>query len=272
MKVLDLFSGGGGLSYGLEKAGMETIAFCENDSDCHVILSKHWPKTPIFTDIKELKAHRTDFGEILHLENGMPINLATSYDGEIDLICGGYPCTGHSVAGKKDGFKNEKSALWGEYFRIIGEVRPKYCIIENSHNLRSTGLVEVLRDIGKIGYNAEWSVISAYSVGAPHQRERIYIVLWRADVPYCDPFRPWQSVSEKEKTSCGWWSMRRFKRSPLFGKIGSFEPKILRNVDGLSKGLLRAEEEKIKQIGNAVVPQIAELIGKQLMKHERERA
>lgn len=245
MKVLDLFSGIGGFSLGLERAGMKTVAFCEIDLDCRKVLRRHWPATTIYHDIKMLS------GKFI----------------EVDVICGGFPCIGHSVAGKKEGFKNEQSNLWHEYLRLIREIKPKYCIIENSPNLRNTGLVEMLKALDEIGYDAEWSVVSAYSVGSPHQRERLYIVLWRRDLPYCNPFRFWQADTEKEKASCWWWSKRLFKRSSLFGRIGEIKPTILRSPDGIQQ---RLDENRIKQLGNTVLPQIPELIGRAIMESQNE--
>lgn len=251
MKVLDLFSGIGGFSLGLERAGMETVAFCEIDKHCQAVLRKHWPYTVIFDDVKEVNGKMmVDFG--------------------IDLICGGYPCVGHSVAGKKEGFKNENSALWREYLRIVGEIKPRYCIIENSPNLRNTGLVEILKAFNEVGYNAEWSVISAYSIGAPHQRERLYIVLWRKDLSYPNPFRFWETYIEKEKAKSFWWAKRLFKRPSLFTTLSKIKSTICVSNDGLSKELLRYEENKIKMLGNSVVPFIPELIGNMIMEYEGE--
>lgn len=257
MRVLDLFSGIAGLSRGLEAAGMTTVAFCENDLHARAILKKHYPKIPIVKDVKNIYVDDRDF--FLCDENG------AITDQEIDIICGGYPCTGHSVAGKKEGLKNEASGLWSEYRRIIGEVRPKYVLIENSPNLRSTGLVEVLKDFDALGYNAEFSVVSGYSIGAPHQRERLYLLAWRPDIPYCDPFRPWNANSEKAKSKQEWWSEGWIKRSDLFEQGREIEPRVCRVDNGLSKGLHRINEERIKRLGNSVVPQIAELIGRQIM-------
>lgn len=248
MKVLDLFSGIGGFSLGLEKAGMETVAFCEIDPHCSKVLEKHWPRVDNFRDIKQL--------------TGKYLN------GVVDLICGGYPCTGHSVAGQKKGFKDERSNLWLEYLRLIKEIKPRYCIIENSPNLRSTGMGQLLKDVHAVGYNAEWSIISAYSIGSPHQRERLFIVLWRGDVPYCNPFRLWQADPQKKKISSRWWSERLFKRSPLFKQASKIESRVLQFDDGISQELSE-NEIKIKMLGNSLLPQIPELIGRALMEHER---
>lgn len=256
LKVLDLFSGIGGFSLGLERTGgFKTECFVEIDQDCRNVLKKHWPEVPIYIDVKKVHAILKDL-------QGLWLNKT------IDVITGGYPCTGHSVAGKKEGLKNEGSGLWREFHRLIGEIKPKYVIIENSHNLRSTGLERVLQDLDAVGYNAEFSIISAYSVGAPHQRERIYIVAWRKDIPYCDPFRSWSTYSAKKETKQEWWPKRRFERDPVFLEAGKAMSQGSINIDGLPRDVVRLNEEKIKQLGNSLVPQIPEQIGLAILENE----
>lgn len=252
LKVLELFAGLGGFSLGLERAGMMTVASCEIDPACQAVLKHHWPDVPIFPDVTKLNQF-----ELMERINHSP-----------DLICGGYPCTGHSVAGKKKGFDNEGSSLWREYLRLAQQIKPRYCIIENSHNLRSTGLAELLQAFNEIGYDAEWSIISGYSVGAPHQRERIYIVFWRRDIPYPNPFRCWQADPEKEETSQGWWAKRRIKRDSVFRQVSQVRSRVLQLADGVSENLVKAQEYKIAMLGNALIPQIPELIGRALVEHE----
>lgn len=162
MKVLDLFSGIGGFSLGLERAGMETVAFCEVDETCQRVLEKHWPEIPIWDDVKSLNKNALS---------------AIGID-QIDVICGGFPCQDISVAGKGKGLKGERSGLWFEYKRLIGDLRPRYAIIENVANLRSRGLTTVLQDLRALGYNVEWHIISACSIGAVHRRERIWIIAY----------------------------------------------------------------------------------------------
>lgn len=159
-QILDIFSGIGGFSLGLEKAGMKTIAFCEINPFCRKILTRHWPSVPIFSDItiltnKDLKT--------------LP---------RIDVIAGGFPCQDISVAGKQKGIRAKRSGLWKEFVRLINEIRPKYAIIENVANLRSSGLITILQDLWKIGYNAEWHCIPASIFGAPHRRDRIWIIAY----------------------------------------------------------------------------------------------
>ena len=161
MNVLDLFSGIGGFSLGLERAGMKTVAFCEVDKKCQQVLKKHWPGVPIFEDVSTLKG--ADIEET------------------VDVICGGFPCQDISLAGKGAGLEGKRSGLWSEFKRLIEEIKPKYAIIENVSALRSRGLDQVLREISEIGYDAEWHCITAASIGAPHRRDRIWIVAYPRD-------------------------------------------------------------------------------------------
>jgi DNA (cytosine-5)-methyltransferase 1 len=160
MKVLDLFSGIGGFSLGLERAGMETIAFCEIEKYPCSILKKHWPDVPIFNDVKELHA------------KDLP--------GAVDLICGGYPCQPFSVAGKRAG-KDDDRHLWPEIVRIIRELdattgKPDWCIFENVGGHVSMGLDQVLADLEGEGYTCWPFIIPACAVNAPHRRDRVWIV------------------------------------------------------------------------------------------------
>ena len=159
MKVLDLFSGIGGFSLALERVGFQTAMFCEIDPFCQSILRKHWPHVPICDDIKSLK-------------------IVPKVASKIDLICGGFPCQDISLAGEKIGIRGERSGLWKEFKKIIKKVRPSYAIIENVAALRTNGLITVLQDLWSIGYDAEWEIISAAQVGAPHRRDRIWIVAY----------------------------------------------------------------------------------------------
>ena len=190
LKVLDLFSGIGGFSLGLERTGgFETVAFCEIDEHARKVLNKNWPGTPLFRDVEKLRVRGSLLGDI-RLEAG---HLTYAIDAnDIQVICGGFPCQDISVAGKKEGLKGERSGLWREFKRLIKEIKPRYAIIENVANLRSNGLQQVLKDLWQIGYASEWHIISARSVGAPHLRERIWIVAY-----------PDSEGLEGQRISCG---------------------------------------------------------------------
>ena len=154
MKVLDLFSGIGGFSLGLERAGMQTVAFCEIDPFGRRVLAKHWPDIPCHDDVTTREFH----------------------EGEADVICGGFPCQDISLAGAGAGLSGERSGLYRELVRAIRLVRPRYAIVENVAALLSRGMGTVLGDMAEIGYDAEWHCIPASAVGAPHRRDRVWIV------------------------------------------------------------------------------------------------
>ena len=245
MKVLDLFSGIGGFSLGLERAGMTTVAFCEIDKKAQQVLRNHWPNVPIFEDVCTLTKELLD-------ERGITI----------DGICGGFPCQDISLAGKGAGIEGERSGLWTEYARIISELRPKFVIVENVSALLSRGLDRVLGDLAEIGYDAEWHCIPASAVGLPQSRDRIWIVAYSQRNRW---LRLDKSIKNSRASiniqSCVAGGANPFQLLPAVGEF-FIEPNsdFSRNDDGLSDGL-----DRLKQLGNAVVPQIPELIGKAIM-------
>ena len=158
MKVLDLFSGIGGFSIGLEKAGFETVAFCEIEPYCRGVLERHWPDTPIYGDVKQLTA------EQLRADGIIP-----------DVIVGGYPCQPFSVAGRQRGEEDPRH-LWPEVHRLIRELRPRWVICENVSGHIKLGLDEVLSTLEAEGYTVWPFIIPACSIDAPHKRDRVWIV------------------------------------------------------------------------------------------------
>ena len=159
MKLLDTFAGIGGFSYAAEKlvGGFETTQFIEINPYCQKVLNKHWSHVPIHDDI-------TTF---------------TAKPGEFDIITGGFPCQDISVAGLQKGITKEtRSGLFYELIRVIRMVRPKYVVLENVAAILNRGLDIVLRELFEAGYDAEWAVISASSLGACHQRSRWWLVAY----------------------------------------------------------------------------------------------
>lgn len=234
MRVLDLFSGIGGFSLGLERAGMETVAFCERDAYCQAVLRKHWPEVPCFDDIHTLDAER--LGRL----------------GRIDVVCGGFPCQPFSVAGQQKG-KDDDRHLWPEMRRVIAQARPAWVIGENVAGIISVALDEVLLDLESLGYTARAFVIPACAVGASHQRDRVWIVA-NAD---------------------GQGSQERFMHPEIPGEAGrhdygenasldpwrTSEPALVRAFHGIP-----GRVDRIRSLGNAVVPQIPEIIGRAIMR------
>ena len=164
MKVLSLFSGIGGLDLAAEWSGMEVVAFCEIEPYAVSILQRRWPNVPIFNDVCTL-------GRDTLSERGI-------WPDDIDVIVGGFPCQPFSIAGKRRG-KEDERFLWGEFSRLIEEIRPAWVVGENVPGLISIALDDVLADLESKGYGCLPLVYPAAAVGAPHKRERIFIVAHR---------------------------------------------------------------------------------------------
>jgi len=256
-KVLDLFAGIGGFSLGLEATGgFETTAFCELDKKAQLVLKKHWPDVPIYEDIKELTYER------LQADGNVP-----------SVITGGFPCQDISCAGKAKGILAERSGLWSEMFRLIRDVRPTWAIIENVSALRSKGLTLVLQNLCEIGYMCEWHCIPASAVGAPHQRDRIWIVAYPlSECPQPrirETLSRWKDSEASDTEPCCGSTGRDTLLSEFCDEershdiLGIFhqdfwavEPNVGRVAHGIPKRV-----DRLKQLGNSVVPQIPYLLG-----------
>jgi DNA (cytosine-5)-methyltransferase 1 len=238
LKVLDLFSGIGGFSLGLERTGgFETVAFCEIDPFCRRVLAKHWPGVQQYDDIRTLTAAR----------------LAS--DGiAVDAICGGFPCQDISLAGDGLGLDGARSGLWSEYARLIGELQPKRVLVENVAALLGRGLDRVLGDLATLGYDAEWHCIPASYAGLRHLRDRVWIVAY----PECD------SVQGRAHVTEAWRQKSRAEQL-----AGLVQPCAWPTVSGArDRGTGHGVPDGIhrnKSLGNAVVPQIPELIGRAIL-------
>jgi DNA (cytosine-5)-methyltransferase 1 len=167
LTIGSLFSGIGGLELGLERASLGAVQWqVEIDPYCRLVLARHFPHVPRFTDVRSVGA----------ASNGHPYALTP-----VDLICGGSPCQGLSSAGKRKGFADPRSGLWSEFARVVSELRPRLVLVENVASGRSRFLPRVLGDLAALGYDAEWDCIGARDVGAPHERDRLFILGWRCD-------------------------------------------------------------------------------------------
>lgn len=157
LTVGSLFSGVGGFDLGFERAGMSTRWFCEQDEFCTRVLNKHWPDVPVYPDITDLKGADVE---------------------PVDVLCGGFPCQDLSVAGRGAGLAGARSGLWFEYARLIDELRPRYVVVENVRGLLARGMGVVVGELAELGFDAEWAIVPASGVGAPHLRERVWIVAY----------------------------------------------------------------------------------------------
>lgn len=234
LKVLDLFSGIGGFSLGLERTGgFETVAFCEIEEFPRRVLAKHWPKVPCYHDVRDLTVDTLRRDGIA-----------------IDVICGGFPCQDISLAGKGAGLAGERSGLWFEFARLICEVRPHYVFVENVSALLARGLDRVLGDLAALRYDAEWHCIPAYYVGVPQPRDRVWIVAY-------DPSRI-QQPGRTQGNLLGLqgsilpesWPADDYSAEPDIPRVASGVPSRFHRISGL---------------GNAVVPQIPEMIGRAIL-------
>lgn len=255
-----LFSGIGGFDLGFQWAGIKTVWQVEINGYCRKVLARHFPEAERFSDIREVGAH----------------NLKG-----VDIISGGFPCQDISVAGKQAGIDGERSGLWAEFYRIIGELRPRYVVIENVANLVVLGLERVLSDLASIGYDAEWQIISANDVGAPHLRKRIWIVAYpasdRSETGVADqergdkgePTEPLNGSEVVADPNQQHGNNRRFRTGKIRQQTPSglrpsehwsVEPDVGRVANGIPKRV-----DRLKGLGNAIIPQIAKIIGWRLV-------
>tara|TARA_Y100000310_G_scaffold338756_1_gene429352 strand:- start:1399 stop:2292 length:894 start_codon:yes stop_codon:yes gene_type:complete len=246
LRVLDLFSGIGGFSLGLERTGgFETVAFCEIEPFPRKVLAKHWPEVPIYDDVRTLTASRLAADGIA-----------------VDVICGGFPCQDLSTSGSGLGLDGERSGLWREQARLVREVRPRYVIVENSTELLNRWLGDVLGALAKIGYDAEWECIPAAAVGAPHRRDRIWIIAYptgfglQGQGGLLDAIHPAPDAYREAG-----------------GLVHAFQRNALPFVCGRHDGVpARVARDRLHALGNAVDHQIPELIGNAILAAEQMRA
>lgn len=277
MRIGSLFSGVGGLERGLELAGLGTVAFqCEIDPFCRQVLAKHWPNATRYNDVREV-GHGT---------------------ARVDVLCGGFPCQDVSLAGKRAGLSGERSGLWYEYLRVIRELAPSIVVIENVLGLRTRGLRDVLAGVADLGFDAEWCDLSAEEVGAPHRRRRLFIVAAHPEriVVRGEPGwlgrSCWARAAELANHGDAGTSahadsegepqpQRRLANQWRRASDGGWRPPVspIRGVDAgvsdrMDGGLgSRMPTEKhgrrLKALGNAVVPQCAELVGRAILEATR---
>ena len=267
-----LFSGIGGFDLGFERANIETVWQSETEPYCRKILKLRFPDTKLHGDIRRIGGKNLE---------------------KVDIISGGFPCQDISTAGKRAGIRGNRSGLWFEMLRICHEMGPRYLVVENVAALLVRGIGEVLGTLSEIGYDAEWEVVSAADVGASHLRRRIWIIAYPngdhigherggkpnegglQEIPgdglgdlrgeISDPYEiglkdaserhsevsePGRSHPKKKDGIGGWWAA---------------EPDVGRVAHGIP-----ARVDRLKSLGNAIVPQIAFLIGKKIVEIDRK--
>ena len=217
-----LFAGIGGLDLGLERAGLQCKWQVEIDDYCQRVLAKHWPNVRRWDDVRTFPPPEGSW--------------------EVDLICGGFPCQDISDAGPRIGIDGNRSGLWSEFARIIRHLRPRYVLVENVAALLVRGMDRVLGDLAACGYDAEWDVLPAYSFGAPHKRERIFIVAHTTKQRLQG--KNGKNILRSCVTRSCWWHSE-----PSLGRVANGIP---------------SRVDRLRGLGNAVVPQVAEYIGRRI--------
>lgn len=255
LKVFDCYSGIGGFSYGLQMTGgFETVAFCEINPYCQKVLHKHWSDVPCFDDVKRIDSKT--------IEQLPPIDCFTA----------GFPCQPFSIAGNMKG-SNDNRNLWSETIRVIRLLRPRYIILENVPNIRTIerGYVfgRILADLAQSGYDAEWQCISARSVGAPHKRERVFLIAYSNSIRRRTVFNHVESNVETRpdewKTAQGitrWSDCQRWFMSFMETNRLRDASRVQRDDDGISRRL-----DRLRGLGNAVVPQVVSILGYLILNH-----
>jgi DNA (cytosine-5)-methyltransferase 1 len=241
-----LFAGIGGFDLGLERAGMVCKWQVEIDDYANRVLEKHWPNVERYRDIRTFP------------EKCPSPWLGGSWRDKyaVDVICGGFPCQDISYAGRGAGLDGERSGLFFEAIRVVRELQPRAVVLENVAALLTRGLDRVLGTLAEIGYDAEWHCIPAAAVGAHHIRERVFIVACRSNAKCLRWERCW-NVPQPIAA----WSYEQFERL-LSAATQHAVPAGSRG--GVSDGVPK-RVDRLKGLGNAIVPQVSEYVGRMIM-------
>lgn len=260
-----LFAGVGGLDLGMDRVGFHCKWQVEIEEFCASVLAKHWPTVDRHKDVKQFPPHPKS-SWLMH-------RWKERYG--VDVVCAGFPCTDISNAGKQQGLDGERSGLFFEVIRVARELRPRAILLENVSALLVRGLDRVLGALAEIGYYAEWTCIPAAAVGAPHIRDRIFILAYSDDTRLQGMRIEGENQERQDPDgyigSSG-VGRRDFER---LAEQWAIEPAMGELVDGVSGGLVRFagrtayrvpnRVRKLKALGNAVVPQVGEFAARILM-------
>ena len=225
----------GGFDLGFERAGMTCKWQVEIDPFCRKVLAKHWPNVMRHDDVRTFAIGDCD---------GL----------DVDVICGGFPCQDISVASHtKTGLEGERSGLWRDFARIIGILRPRFVVVENVAALLGNGMGIVLADLSAIGLDAEWSVVSACAMGATHSRARVFIVAY--------------PTSERRSKGLGRIRPQGLSVSEINRRKSqeAWELSVAAALRISDRSTNRLDRIRLRGLGNAVVPQVAEWIGRRIM-------
>ena len=242
LRVLDIFSGIGGFSLGLERTGgFETVAFCEIDPYCRAVLRKHWPHVKQYEDVRTLPLAR----------------------GMADVVTAGFPCQDISFAGEGAGLAGERSGLWWKVRRAIRVVRPRLALLENGAALLGRGMGTVLGSLAAIGYDAEWHCIPLARLGAPHERDRCWIIATNTYETRCK-----DSQRRHGHAKQNWRSMLTPGHAQRRSQHWQVEPPLVRVVHGISGQMDGIDPPAVAALGNSASPIQIEIIGEAILEAE----
>jgi DNA (cytosine-5)-methyltransferase 1 len=261
LTVGSLFSGIGGLDLGLERAGMTVRWQAESDPYARQVLAKHWPDIPCYPDVRSL-----------------PDDIEP-----VDLVAGGYPCQPFSLAGGRSGTDDPRH-LWPHFARTLRVLRPRWALLENVPGHLSLGFDDVISDLAALGYDTEWTCIPAAAVGAPHLRWRLFVVahangqgepvepvdgdagqgvMVPGPMAHADS-QAWRPTRTPGETVFGPEAVERLgRRGGGLGDSWLVEPDVGRVAHGVPHRV-----DRLRTLGNAVVPQVAELVGRMIVAAE----
>ena len=243
-----LFAGIAGLDLGLERAGMRCAWQVEKDDYAARVLERRYPGVLRRRDVCDSGIH----------------NLTP-----VDVIAGGFPCQDISASGPRVGIDGARSGLWREFARIVGELRPRYVIVENVADLIYRGLKRVLGDLAALGFDAEWEIVPACAFGAPHTRERLFILAYSQPAEW-GPFsaaRRYVDNSRNRVRFAGAQTPDGATRGhhQMDGGGWASEPNVGRVADGVP-----ARMDRLSGLGNAVSPVVGEFVGRCVMAHAQK--
>ena len=246
VKHLDLFSGIGGFALAARWVGIDTIQFVEKDNFCKKVLQKNFPDIPIHNDIKDFHFHD-----------------------EVDILTGGFPCQPFSIAGKKKGLLDDRY-LWPEMLRIIKQCHPHWVIAENVTGIVEMELDNILDDLAREGYESQAFIVPACAANAPHRRDRLWIIA-NAMCKRCDRWvYYWESRHIQKNKE---WNMAQIQQEWSQFIPDTWETLTVRDWFQYNRKLCGRDDglsprvDRIKALGNAIVPQIAYVFLKAIVLH-----
>jgi DNA (cytosine-5)-methyltransferase 1 len=236
-----LFAGIGGFDLGFERAGMTCKWQVEINEFCRRVLAKHWPDVRRHDDVKTFPPTAAD-------------------EWRVDVNCGGFPCQDISSSGNKEGIGGERSGLWSEYARIVRLLRPRFVVVENVADVLHRGLGTVLRDLAGMGFDAEWRCLPAAAFGVPQRRPRVFVI---AD-SHC---RGQQGGEKRDRLGAEAERRDYLDGLAVAERAAATAAARVRRMGGRVPG--GVDRHRIAACGNAVVPQVAQWIGRRLMEANR---